>query len=260
MLAIGSGSGRTATSGPSARGSRGSATFAPVVSGGPVKIENTAYIVKRVKAKIAQDSLGSTVIHSYVYSSGDVTSNGSVANLGKQTSSGYEYTAPDGAVYQRNTAGDITGIGVTDPAVNGQRNISLTVINHANDTYSVRPRYSVTADGNSPEGPSLTVAISSSKVLQALQSGQLIKMGTTTVNGRKATALSVKLKQRSGVTPVRVTLYVDARSYQPLREVVSTAANEGPYVADWLPATPGNVAKAKDASIPTGYTKVDNAR
>jgi hypothetical protein len=32
-----------------------------------------------------------------------------------------------------------------------------------------------------------------------------------------------------------------------------------PYVTDWMPATPENIAKAKDASIPAGYTKVDQA-
>jgi hypothetical protein len=32
----------------------------------------------------------------------------------------------------------------------------------------------------------------------------------------------------------------------------------GAYVSDWLPATPGNIAKAKDDySIPADYTKVD---
>ncbi len=40
---------------------------------------------------------------------------------------------------------------------------------------------------------------------------------------------------------------------------MTTDANEGPYVADWLPATSENIAKAKDASIPAGYTKADNA-
>jgi hypothetical protein len=28
-------------------------------------------------------------------------------------------------------------------------------------------------------------------------------------------------------------------------------------VADWLAATPANIAQAKDDSIPAGYTKVD---
>ncbi len=95
---------------------------------------------------------------------------------------------------------------MTDPAVNGKRNITLTVINRANDTYYIQPPYSVTANGNSPEGPSLTLASSSSKVLQALQSGQLTQTGTTTVNGTQPIALAVNLKQRSGVTPVRLAL------------------------------------------------------
>ena len=30
------------------------------------------------------------------------------------------------------------------------------------------------------------------------------------------------------------------------------------WVADWVPATPDNIAKATDDSIPAGYTKVDD--
>ena len=59
---------------------------------------------------------------------------------------------------------------------------------------------------------------------------------------------------------VHLTLYVDARTYQPLRTVTVVDGNpSGPYVADWMPATPDNIAKAKDNSIPAGYTKVDRA-
>lgn len=55
------------------------------------------------------------------------------------------------------------------------------------------------------------------------------------------------------------TLYVDALTYQPLRTVTVADGNPSPYVADWMPATPGNIAKAKeDEPIPVGYTKVDN--
>ncbi len=57
------------------------------------EVKDLPAIVKRVKAKIAADSLSSTVIHSYIYFSGDVSSDGSLVSLGKKTSSGYEYTA-----------------------------------------------------------------------------------------------------------------------------------------------------------------------
>ena len=81
VLAIGSGSGSTAAHGPSAAG--------PVLSAptGPVKAEDSAYIVKRVRAKIAEDSQSSIVIHTADYASGDVSSDGSLT-LGAQNSEG----------------------------------------------------------------------------------------------------------------------------------------------------------------------------
>jgi hypothetical protein len=56
------------------------------------------------------------------------------------------------------------------------------------------------------------------------------------------------------------TLYVDALTHQPLRTVTVADGNPRPYLADWMPATPENIAKAKDDdSIPAGYTKVGQA-
>lgn len=60
------------------------------------------------------------------------------------------------------------------------------------------------------------------------------------------------------------TLYVDPVSYLPVRVVGSTATFGGPGAGSddisvtsvrWLPATPGNIAKAK-VTIPPGFTKV----
>ena len=43
-------------------------------------------------------------------------------------------------------------------------------------------------------------------------------------------------------------------------DVTIADGNPRPYIADWMPATPDNIAKAKDDdSIPAGYTKVDKA-
>jgi hypothetical protein len=54
-------------------------------------------------------------------------------------------------------------------------------------------------------------------------------------------------------------LYVDAHTYQPLRTVEVGHPHLLLLVADWLPATHQNIAQAKDNSIPTGYTKVNQA-
>lgn len=93
---------------------------------------------------------------------------------------------------------------------------------------------------------------------QALQSGQVTQLGTTTVNGTQAIALSIKVPSVPGATPYDLTLYVDAETYEPLRTVVHYTW-PGLFVTDWVPATPGNIAMAKDGSIPAGYMKVDNA-
>jgi hypothetical protein len=66
------------------------------VSGGPVKAEDTAHIVRRMKAKIADDGQNSAVLEDYVYESGEETSEGSLVNLGGISQDEYDYIAPDG--------------------------------------------------------------------------------------------------------------------------------------------------------------------
>ena len=52
---------------------------------------------------------------------------------------------------------------------------------------------------------------------------------------------------------------VDAQTYQPLLEVTTISGNSAPpYISDWLPATPDNIAKAKGEPIPAAYTKVNS--
>ena len=261
VLAVSSGSGPTAASGLSAGGSNGSALSAPT---GPVKAEDAAYIVNRVKARIADDSQSGTVIHTYLYASGDVSSDGSLVNLGPEKGEGWDYAAPDGTFYQRNVGVNadesptgITGIGVTGPVVNGKSDVTLTVINSTNHTYSqTQTEYSVPA--NAPAtSPAAGLQSSPSEVQRALQSGQVTQEGTTTVNGTQAIALSVTLPSAEDLD---YTLYVDAQTYQPLRTVTvgTSADNSTANVADWIPATPDNIAKAEDNSIPAGYTKVDH--
>jgi hypothetical protein len=262
VLAVSSGSGPTAATGVGVGGSNGSALSAPT---GPVKVEDTAYIVKRVKARIADDGQSGTVIHTFLYAKGDVSSDGSPIDFGPKQGEGWNYDGPDGTQYQRNVAVNaggrstgLTGIGVTHPVVNGKSDVTLTVINSNNRTYSqTQTEYSVPADA--PEtSPAVDLQSSPSEVQHALQSGQVTQEGTTTVNGTEAITLSVT--QPSSVD-LDYTLYVDAQTYQPLRTVtVGTGAdNSAAYVADWIPATSENIAQAEDHSIPAGYTKVDRA-
>jgi hypothetical protein len=214
----------------------------------------------------------SLVRHTYGYFDARQDPDGSLDCSGPKSGEGYHYIAPDGTRYQRNwtynkdgTPTGIIGQGVTGPAVNGRQDTTLTVINHASRTYSQQQtEYSSTGGAGAPGSPgsaALGLESSPSEVQQALRSGQAAQQGTTTVNGTPAIALSIPVPRRvPNSHGVHHTLYVDARTHQPLRAVTVVDGNpSGSRVADWMPATPGNIAKATGDSIPAGYTKVDMA-
>jgi hypothetical protein len=138
----------------------------------------------------------------------------------------------------------------------GQRQAS-TIINHANYTCSQQhTEYSVTGGANAPWYQALDLWSSRPRYSRRC-SGQATQKGTTTVHGTLAIALSITVPRARNL---HRTLYVDALTCQPLRTVTVADGNPWPYVADWMPATPDNIAKAKDGdSIPVSYTKVDKA-
>jgi hypothetical protein len=255
VLAVGSGSGPTAH-GLGAGAFNGSARSAPGT--GPVKVEDTAYIVKRVKANVANGQ-GGTVVHDYSYASGDQSSDGSLVNLGTKTDDEYDYAAADGTTYMQSAWNNmdgspyLTGSNVLVPNANGKGTDTRTLINPVTHTYT-RARFSGVSDPRAGL-PTPNLYSSASEVQQALESGQVTqKGGTATVNGTPAIALSIKLPS---ATDTDLTLYVDAQTYQPLRTVEVVDGHPDLLVADWLAATPANIAQAKDDSIPAGYTKVD---
>jgi hypothetical protein len=257
VLAISSGSGSTA-----AGGLGGSGHPVPAVSGGSVKFEDTAYIIKRVRAKVA-DSQGGTVIHSYSYARGNVSSDGSLVNLGSKIYEGYDYVAPDGTEYTRaawNAADGspgLTGSNVLVPDGNGDERgeDTQTLINPATHTYS-QTRFSGVS-GLEAGLPTPNLYSNSSQVQQTLQTGKVTQTGTATINGTQAIALSVTVPSVPAGSPsYDFTLYVDAQTYQPLRTVQVYQGIPDLDVADWVPATPADIAQAKDDSIPAGYTKV----
>jgi hypothetical protein len=272
VLAISSGSGSPAAGGQSADSSALSAPTAPF------KAQDTAYIIKRVKAKVADDIQEGMVIHSYSYASGD-DADGSLLKLGQKNEDGYEYTAPDGSVFNRaisyamqngSPVNGLDSITIDDlsPQGNGKYDDSRTRIDSGSQTYS-QDHFSGLSNPNATSLPNLYLFSSAAEVQQALQSGQMTQTGTATVNGTPAIALSVKvpsgsseiMKSASGTDTVStdLTLYVDAHTYQPLRTVLGLGGTPGLLVSDWVPATPENIAQATNASIPTGYTTVDDS-
>jgi hypothetical protein len=88
-------------------------------------------------------------------------------------------------------------------------------------------------------------------------------MGTTTVNGTQAIALSVTALSVPAGPPSAQSfvLYVDAQTYQPLRQVDELGGG-GPSA--WTSATgcrPRRTTSPRPRTTrsPPGYTKVDNA-
>jgi hypothetical protein len=204
-----------------------------------------------VKAKVA-DSHGDALIHESEYASGDVSSDGSLVNLGQKVDDLYDYTAPDGTEYMRNISyqDDVLG-----PDGNGKENDARTIINFVTHTYSQAQAKGISVSN----GPAPNLNSSPSQVQQALQSGQVTQKGTTTVNGTQAIALAITVPPSvPGAGSVDLILYVDAQTYQPLRMVEVFDGHPALIVADWIPATPDNIAQAEEDSIPAGYTKVGN--
>jgi hypothetical protein len=258
VLMTSSGSGSPATSGLS-----GSAHAISGASGGSVKFEDTAYILKRVKANVAKASQAGTLIHASAYGSGHVTSDGSLVNLGSKLGDVYDYTTPSGSeyrqqvLYQEDGSPYLTSTDRLSPDVNGTVDDAQTIINPRNHTYSQSQYSGVSAPRVGAPTPNLYS--SPSEVQQALQSGKVTQAGAATVNGTQAIALSIAVPRVPNALGVSLTLYVDAQTYQPLRAVTVVDGFPDLNVADWMPATADNVAKAEDESIPAGYTKVDKA-
>jgi hypothetical protein len=77
--------------------------------------------------------------------------------------------------------------------------------------------------------------------------------GTATIDGTPAIALTFTL---GSVPPANAVLYVDAQTDQPLRLAWQvTGGGHVLSVEDWMGATTGNIALAKNETIPAGYAQ-----
>ena len=128
---------------------------------GPVKTEDTAYIVKRVKASVAAVAHNGTVVRYATYMGGDVSSDGSLVNLGWKMDDGYEYAAPDGneysrgALYDKDATTELTTFDDWVPGVTADDGTDTeTVINPGTHQYS-RRRYRGSYNPNAGPTPSL---------------------------------------------------------------------------------------------------------
>lgn len=219
---------------------------------------------EQVSTEVADSDRGNMVRHTYGYSGGHVNPDGSFVHSGLKTSEGYSYTALDGTSYSRgwlyhgdNSPPEMIGHSVMGPVIDRTQTRTASVVNHANRVYSHRRTdFPITGDTTERPYPGLELWSSPARVRQGIQSGEAVEQGTTTVGDIEAIALAITVP---GASNLHRTMYVDARTHQPLRTVTLADGNPLPFVADWLPATPDNVAKANDHTIPDGYAEVEDA-
>lgn len=224
---------------------------------------DTAYIIKRVTAKVAADSGIGTLIHTYSYGSGDIRPDGSIVNLKYEVGNAWDYIARDRAVYWRYTLyDDASGRPRYDeiddwvPGANGKDTNTRILINLSQKTYSK----SVFKDQSAPnEGPTPNLLSSASQIRRTLRTGLVNVKGTATINGTPVIALAVKPPKGELAPNETLTLYVDARSYQPLRTLFVYDGHLNLEINDCVSPTPARVAMAEDHSIPAGYRQVAKA-
>jgi hypothetical protein len=223
---------------------------APTITVGNARVSDAAYVVGRVRARLADvpNEVAETVETGGNGNPGsDVTA---TTWEYRDPSSGIDYTSsvmasPSGAdIYEQFIVGTPTG---------GAASWESTNLDPAQHLYAV-------TNSVGPQGPTLADDIR--QIRQELDSGQATTDGTATVDGQQTIKLAMP-PQMGGWTS---TLYVNAQTYAPVESSAEAPvdAHNGSAGSDtttetWLPATAGNIAKARLAQIPTGYTEVSQS-
>jgi hypothetical protein len=240
-------------------------THAAAAPGGPSAVD-TAYIVRRVQAKVAAATPGQFVIKYTQYDTGTVGADGSLTLGAKDLVEGI-YQASDGTAYQRQEWFDSSG-NVRDtisdaytPNGNGLTDDAQTVVNPSDQTYNQTTYRNV--PGPNAGGATIGVTSTSAEVARALRTGHVSRSGTRTLDGRPVLVLTVNgLSQTEGLKQSMI-LYVDADTYQPVQDaVLQTLPGKRPDLStdDWEPVTQDNIAAIRDTSVPAGYDEVTKSR
>jgi hypothetical protein len=246
----------------------GATHTAAAAPGGPSAVD-TAYIIKRVKAKVAAATPSQFIVSSTQYDAGNVRADGSGTPGAKVQAEGI-YQAADGTVYRRQEwfgAGGKVRFTISDaytPNGSGKTDDAQTVVNPSARTYN-RTTYR-NVPGPNAGGATLGVTSSATEVQQALQTGQVSQSGTTTLDGRTVLVLTVRLSSGGGLRQSMI-LYVDPDTYQPLQDAVlqiltlpGTHDRGNLTTDDWEPVTQANIAAIEDASVPAGYDEVSKSQ
>jgi hypothetical protein len=235
-----------ATSGGSA-GPSSPAALAPTVTVGGGQIQDTAYIVRRVSARLA--SVQSDVVKTVeTGGSGKPGTNVTVTSWGyTDPQSGVDYSSSDMA----SPSGTIIYVQfmVGTPSGNGARWV-YTNLDPVQHLYAV-------SSGAGSTGPTLADDIQ--QIKKELDSGRATVDGPATVDGQPTIKLTMPV-QEGGWTS---TLYVNPQTYAPVQSFGEAPVNAQDPSAqtdttteEWLPATAENIANAQLAQIPANYTQV----
>jgi hypothetical protein len=247
VLAVGGGSGHRAASVPAGSGAQASAPQA--LSG---HVQDTAYIVRRVSAKL--DKAGQTEVVEQVSAGGN-------GNPGSDsTNPVWSYIDPQtGDYYSASRLISSSGTDIYDQYIVGTpdgnqmqyRSINLDPVQQE---YAVQTSVGPVASDNP--------AADAQQIESELASGKATQDGTATIDGQATIKLT--LPKTAGYTD---TLYVNAQTFEPVEstgEMVINASDgaDGTNIVTekWLPATAANVANAKLAALPSGFTEVSHAQ
>jgi hypothetical protein len=227
-------------------GSGGSSSHgAPAPTVGSGHVYDTAYIVRRVRARLAtvQNDVAETV------------ETGGNGNPGTDvTATSWGYTDPQSGVqYESSAMVSPTGTNIYDQFIVGTP-IDSGAHWQSTNLDPVQHLYAVTSSVGSP-GP--TVADDIQQIKKELDSGQATRDGTAIVDGQPTIKLTMPT-QEGGWT---VTLYVNSQTYAPVQSFAEApaqgpSAGAGTTTEKWLPATAANIVNAQLGQIPADYTQV----
>jgi hypothetical protein len=246
VLAVGGGSGHGGASVPAGLGARA----APQALSGHA--EETAYIVRRVSAKL--DQAGRTEVVERVSAGGN-------GNPGSDsTNPVWSYTDPQtGDYYSSSRLISPSGTDVYEQYIVGtqdgnQMKYQSTNLDPVQQEYAVQTSVGP-ADSDNP-------AADAQQIKSELARGKATQDGTATIDGQSTIKLT--LPNTAGYTD---TLYVNSQTFEPVESTGEMVINPNDgadgtntVTEKWLPATAANIANAKLAQLPTGYTEVSQSQ
>jgi hypothetical protein len=222
-------------------------------SANPVHLQETAYVIRRVRANLAAAAQNMVVEDIETGGNGNPGSDRiATSHFYTDPQTGVQYSSstmamPDGTViYAQYWVGTPTSSGMSYQET---------------ELDPVQQLYSVTTSTGAAD-PTTSSESDAEAIRAELASGQATQHGTATIDGRQVIKLTF-----TGPQDTTGTLYVDPQTYEPVRSVASSpveadnsSAGSDSTVENWLPASAANVGTAKMDGVPADYTQVSQAK